>query len=125
MEVSEFWHSGRGPQRPQHIKNFPMGNSRNSFKYFLKFSSLRSNFSKKCKGVVFEICSVIDQVEHAESEYEVKPQPEVVFGAILAKNRCSAFFWGQYLRCYGAYESDIWGRILRSGAKYSRKISRS
>jgi len=25
-----------------------------------------------CKGVVFEICGVIDQVDHRESEYEVK-----------------------------------------------------
>jgi len=72
MKVSEFWQNGRGPQLPQNIKNFPMGNSRNSFKYFLNFSTLRSNFSKKCKGVDFEICGVIDQVDHGESEYEVK-----------------------------------------------------
>ena len=72
MKVSEFWHNGRGPQLPQNIKNFPMGNSRNSFKYFLNFSTLRSNFSKKCKGVDFEICGVVDQVDHGESEYEVK-----------------------------------------------------
>ena len=39
---------------------------------FLNFWTLRSNFSKMCKGVVFEICGVIDQVDHRESEYEVK-----------------------------------------------------
>lgn len=72
MKVSEFWHNGRGAQRPQHIKNLQMGNSRNSFKYFLNFSTLRSNFSKKCQEVVFEIGGVIDQVDHGESEYEVK-----------------------------------------------------
>jgi len=44
----------------------------NSFKYFLKFSTLRSNFWKKCKQAVFEICGVIDQVDHEESECEVK-----------------------------------------------------
>ena len=49
-----------------------LGDLCNSFKYFLNFSTLKSNFSKKCKGVVFEICGVIDQVDHEESEYEVK-----------------------------------------------------
>jgi len=39
---------------------------------FLNFSTLRSNFSKKCQEVVFEIGGVIDQVDHRESEYEVK-----------------------------------------------------
>ena len=54
-----------------------------------------------------------------------KPEPEVVFAAILAKNPNSRFFWGQYLGCYGPCEADIWGRILRFGSKYSGKISRS
>jgi len=49
MKVGEFWHSGIWPK---HIKNFPMGNSRNSFKYFFNFSTLRSNFSKKCPEVI-------------------------------------------------------------------------
>ena len=72
MKVSEFWHNGRGPQLPQNIKNLQMGYFCNSFKYFLKFSTSGSNFSKKCKGGDFEVCGVIDQVDHGESEYEVK-----------------------------------------------------
>jgi len=35
-------------------------------------STLRSYFSKKWAGVIFEICGIIDQVDHGESEYEVK-----------------------------------------------------
>ena len=62
MKVNEFWHNGRRPQWPQNVKNLQVENSR-------KFEA---NFSKKCKGVVFEICGVIDQVDHGESEYEVK-----------------------------------------------------
>ena len=38
----------------------------------LNSSTLRSNFSKKCQGGDFEICGVIDEVHHGESEYEVK-----------------------------------------------------
>jgi len=79
MKDGEFWYNGRGPQRPQHIKNLPMGNSHNSFKYFLNFCTLRSNFSKKCQGSDFEICGVIDQVDHGESEYEVKTGTESSF----------------------------------------------
>ena len=67
MKVSEFWHNGRGPQRPQNIKNLQVGNFCNSFKYFLNFSTLRSNFTKKYQGGDFEICGVIDQVDHGES----------------------------------------------------------
>ena len=72
MKVSEFWHNGRWPQRPQNIKNLQVGNFCNSFKYFLNFSTLRSNFTKKYQGGDFEICGVIDQVDHGELEYEVK-----------------------------------------------------
>jgi len=63
MKVSEFWHCGSGPQQPQYIKNLQVGNSRNSFKYFLKFPILRPNFWKQCQGGDFEICGVIDQVD--------------------------------------------------------------
>ena len=92
MKVDEFWHNGRGPQRPQHIKNLQMGNSRNSFKYFLNFSTLRSNFSKKCQEVVFEICGVTDQVDHGESEYEVKTGTGSSFRRHFGKTPFSGFF---------------------------------
>jgi len=31
--LTKFWHSGRGPQRPQQVKNFCNQNLCNSFKY--------------------------------------------------------------------------------------------
>ena len=39
---------------------------------FFNFATLRSNLSSKCPEGDFDICGVIDQVDHGESECEVK-----------------------------------------------------
>ena len=85
-----------------------MGNSRNSFKYFLNFSTLRSNFSKKCKEAVFEICGVMDQVDHGESA------KTNFLGFSRANISIAMGLQGRYL-----------GPYLTFGGKYSEKISRS
>ena len=83
---------------------------RNSFKYFFfEFFNFEVKFLEKFKGVNFEICGVINQVDHVGSEYEVKTGTGSSFRRHFCekKKRFSGFFLGQYLRCYGGYEADI------------------
>jgi len=47
MKVTEFWHSGRRPQRPQNIKKLQIGTSRNSFKIFFEIFNFEVKFLKK------------------------------------------------------------------------------
>ena len=49
---------------------------------------------------MFEIFAWNDQVEGGEHEYGRKPEPEVVFAAILWEKRISGFFLGFFsARC--------------------------
>ena len=91
---------------------------------FLNFLTLRSNYSKKCQGGDFEICGVIDQVDHGESEYEVKTGTGSSFRRHFGEKPIFWVFLGPISPLLWGYEADIWGRILRFGAKYSGKISR-
>jgi len=97
MEVSEFWHNARGPQLPQNIKNLQMGYFCNSFKYFLKFSTSGSNFSKKCKGGDFEVCGVIDQVDHGESAFS-RAKISVAMGVTRPIFGVVTYVWGLNIR---------------------------
>ena len=111
-------------------QKFPMGNSRNSFKYFLNFSTWRSNFSKKCQGSDFEICGVIDQVDHGESEYEVKTGTgssflrhfgeKPIFWIFLGP--VSPLLWGVTRPIFGAV-SYVWGRNI--AGKFQGRSSRA
>jgi len=91
--------------------------------FFLNFSTLRSNFWKKCQVVVFEIRGVIDQVVHREPEYEVKTGTGSSFGRHFGEKPIFWVFLGPISPLIWGYEADIWGRILRLGSKYSGKIS--
>jgi len=54
-----------------------------------------------------------------------KPEPEIVFAAILAKNRKSRFFYVQNFRCYWLRKVDILVGSLLYGPEHLCQISRS
>ena len=84
---------------------------------------LWGQISSKCQEGDLDICGVIDQVDHGETEYEVKTGTGSSFRRHFGKK--AGILQAQYPRCYGCYEDDIGGRNLRLGIKYSWKISRS
>jgi len=81
-----------GQLQPQHIKNFPVGNSRNLAKYFLNFSTLMSNLSKMFQGGDFKIWGVVDQGDHGESENELKTGTGSRFRRHFGEKPISGFF---------------------------------
>ena len=78
-EVTNFWHSDRGPQWPQNIKNLQISNSRNSFKYFLNFRTLAPNISKSVHRTPSILYSLSTKSRAKNTNLKLKPEPEVVY----------------------------------------------
>jgi len=86
--LAEIWHTGRGPLWPQNIKNLLVGNSCNSFKYFLKFRTLAhisKMASKTTSGSDFDFRFVFCALYLVKNEYNIEGVPRTLFEIFEAK----------------------------------------
>jgi len=86
--LAEIWHNGRGPLWPQNIKNLQIGNSCNSFNYFLKFRTL-AHISKMAanttSGSGFNFRFVFFALDLVENEYNIEGVRWTLFEIFGAK----------------------------------------
>jgi len=87
-DLAEIWHNGRGPLWPQNIKNLHVGNSCNSFKYFLKFRTLvhiSKMAAKTTSGSGFDFRFVFNDLDLVENEYNIEGVPLILSEIFEAK----------------------------------------